>query len=228
MDAAPQLVGNNNKRQKVEKKENESKIVMEEVSQLDMETKRPIEETVYQPDIKDISLSEKIFLGKKAIKQNISDKQRATLAKARSVLAEKRRLQKSTPPSGTPAPDILSKVQNMFENKFEYVNKKLDDLQKIIAYESPLQVNHQVPMSATHQMETIENQTILNIQNEKPYTNENFLQYKPFAKQLQNTKTAEISKAMKSIPFTNEKVWDRIKQDSTLTSNPKSQSIFMF
>lgn len=228
MDAPPQLVGNNNKRQKVEKKENESKIVMEEVSQLDMETKRPIEETVYQPDIKDISLSEKIFLGKKAIKQNISDKQRATLAKARTVLAEKRRLQKSTPPSGTPAPDILSKVQNMFENKFEYVNKKLDDLQKIIAYESPLQVNHQVPMSATHQMETIENQTILNIQNEKPYTNENFFQYKPFAKQLQNSKTAEISKAMKSVPFTNEKVWDRIKQDSTLTSNPKSQSIFMF
>lgn len=231
MDQAPQLVGGKAKRQKTEKKENESKIVMEEVSMMDMETQKPIEETVYQDDIKDISNYQKIELGKKSIKQNISDKQRATLAKARAVLAEKRRLEKKIKPAGTPAPDILSKVQNVLESKFSDVNARLDNLQKIIAYEDPLQVNHEVKYNDIKKIESIDNNTFVN-QVQDTQTKKAIFNLHKFIPTTENrkeiSKVQQISDAMKSIPFTSEEMLNRIKNDFTSTSKSNSNNIFMF
>lgn len=230
MEEPPQIAGSTSKRQKIEKKENEQKLLMEEVSLLDMETQKPIEENIYDSDILKKPLQQIVSLGKTAVKQNISDKQRATLQKARAVLAEKRRLEKNQKPSGTPAPDILTKVESMFEKKFSDVTSRLDNLQKIVAYEAPLQVNHQVDTSKMQLKESIDNNTFINhaIESKKQELFD-LMKYLPPKSELQNvSKVKEISDSMKTIQFQNDKLWERVKNDSSLNSNTKSNSVFLF
>lgn len=230
MEQPPEIEGSSSKRQKLNEKENEQKVLINEVGTLDMETVRPVDEVVNTPDVKDISVQEKVIIGKKANKQNISDKQRATLAKARQVLAEKRRLQKSQKPAGTPAPDILSKVQNLFEQKFSDVTARLDNLQKIIAYEAPLQTNQEVRPFTEQKHESIDNSTFLQIPSQS-FSDERIklMDFLPSKSTVQETKKVHnIAQSFKSVPFMTEDVWTRVKSDPSLNSNSKTNSTIFF
>ena len=83
----------------------------------------------------------------KMSKQYISDKQRASLAKARKILAEKRRykrLEGKAKNQGTPAPDLLTNIQNQITSGFESVHKELESLRRVIPLEDPVHLDRQI------------------------------------------------------------------------------------
>ena len=224
----PKIQGSQSKKVKIEELKNEKSMEMAQVSEMDLETVRPIDEDVNHPDIDEKSFPSKISQGKKANKQNISDKQRATLAKARSVLAEKRRLQKKQKPAGTPAPDILSSIQHMFEKKFSVVNERLDNLQKISsAYEHPLQVNHEIENLPTmKKVELIDNNSFVSMtQPQNPI--EEPLHF-PTQNVKNNSRVQQISNAMKNVQFSSSYVQDRLKNDTSLSSKSSTNQVILW
>ena len=125
---------------------------------------------------------------------------------------------------------MLTKVEKIFEKKFSDVSHRLDNLQKIVAYEAPLQVNHEVHSTKIQPKESIDNNTFINNAIEvKKQELFDLLKYLP-SKEVQekNSKVKEISDSMKTIQFQNEALWNRIKNDTSLNTNTKSNSVFLF
>lgn len=111
---------------------------------LDMQNARPVEENKpEQPNITDPVKETDIQEAKVVTKQNISDKQRATLAKAREALKEKRKRNKETavnqytPPDGQPSEDVLLKFQDQINKRFDDMANRLKDIQQYRPSEVP-------------------------------------------------------------------------------------------
>lgn len=122
--------------------------VLEQASQMDMELPRAAEVNRESRDIATPPQPTLVAEAEKIAKQYPTDKQRATLEKARAAKAEKRKLRMMSGRAGaqgTPAPDLITKVSEMLNEKFASVNQVLDDIKKYIPYEAPTQTNHLVP-----------------------------------------------------------------------------------
>ncbi len=120
---------------------------MEQVYQMDMELPRAAEVVAASRDVNTQPQEQVVAEAEKIVKQYPTDKQRATLEKARAAKAEKRKvrmLEGRQGAQGTPAPDLLNQVTELLNSKFDSVNKVLDDIKQYLPYESPVQTNHQV------------------------------------------------------------------------------------
>lgn len=143
----PQLEGASTAGSTDESKETSRK-VEEQAKEMDMATPQPIDETPNYPDTTDRPEAVKEVEAKKVNKRQLSEQQTASLAKAREALAKKRKLAKQSTPEGsdTPTPEPFIQV---FKDEFtrfgsqfmQDLHRRLDDLEKRIPYESPLQSN---------------------------------------------------------------------------------------
>ena len=119
--------------------------ILEQASQMDMEVLRAAEVVAESRDVATAPQSEVVAQAEDIAKKYPSDRQRATLAKARAAKAEKRKareLHGHQAAQGTPAPDLINQVSALLNSKFDNVNKQLDDLKRYLPYESPSQTNH--------------------------------------------------------------------------------------
>lgn len=128
-----------------------SRQVQEQAKEMDLPTPQPVDETPNYEDIKDRPEVVKEEQAKKVNKRQISDQQSASLAKAREALAKKRKLAKNPTPEGndTPTPEPFLEVMKEEFSRFGQsfladVHRRLDDFERRIPYEAPLQTN-QVP-----------------------------------------------------------------------------------
>jgi hypothetical protein len=132
---------------KTERAEQELDEVLETSKDMDMETPRPVEETVQSRDIKgDRTEQTKEQEAKEVLKKLPSDKQIATLAKARAAKAEKRKALKNVPVEGSPAPNPFDEVHSLLhqmKSQWQLTHDMVQDLQKRLPAETPLQ-NQQV------------------------------------------------------------------------------------
>lgn len=140
--------GQKGQKELIEEKHDES-IVMEQVSQMDAELIRPVEISTPSRDIRENqSIDSTIEKANFVSKRYPSDKQLATLQKARAAKAEKAKVSKfkgTEAAKGTTAPDLLTQITTLFNEKFEAVNQQLHNLRRTLPYEAPLQSNHIVP-----------------------------------------------------------------------------------
>lgn len=119
--------------------------VLEQVSQMDMELPRAAEVVPESRDVAQPSQDVKIAQAEDIVKKYPTDRQRATLAKARAAKAEKRKLREMEgrqAAQGTPVPDLINQVTDLLQSKFDAVNKQLEDMKRYLPYEAPLQTNH--------------------------------------------------------------------------------------
>lgn len=116
--------------------------------------KLPINENSidYSDQIKEDSIEKKIDTAKKANKQSISEKQSASLEKARASKAEKARLAKLEKNN---IGDVINKLIPFLDDKFAKVNRRFDDLQLVIAHEGALQQNQIPPTSIKPSFDSI-------------------------------------------------------------------------
>lgn len=146
----------------------EKDIVLEQASQMDMELLRAAEVNRESRDIATPPQPQLIAEAEKIAKKYPTDKQRATLEKARAAKAEKRKLNMMNGRAGaqgTPAPDLITQVSELLNSKFESVNQILDDIKKYIPYEAPTQTNHSVPMAPEKQVSLPTNPETYQVQN---------------------------------------------------------------
>ncbi len=129
-------------------------VMQEQAAVMDLPVKLPIEENSrdYSDQIKEATPEQKIEQCKKAQKQNISEKKAATLAKAREAKKEKARLMKL---QKNDEGDIMNKLIPMLDERFANVNRRLDDLQTVIAHEGALQQYQIPPATKKRTMESI-------------------------------------------------------------------------
>jgi hypothetical protein len=147
-EQVPAIEGNKSVADEVAERVAEQRVI-EQVTLLDQVPPIPTDENQYSRDIKESKTQEeKVTKAKSNNRQHISEKQRATLAKARAALAEKRRLEKTDGQAGkqgTPADDILVNISKRLDTEFKQIYDRLDNLKTIVPYEYPLQTNHIVP-----------------------------------------------------------------------------------
>lgn len=114
------------------------------LEQQDVEVPRAAEIPIpYEDIILPSELEEENVKAQAVVKKNISDKQRASLEKARAARAEKARLRRQGQDLGTEPetqPSLLLKFQELMEQKFSEVNKTLDGLKKTLPSESSIEV----------------------------------------------------------------------------------------
>lgn len=143
-DGVPNIEGAKGAATEVEERV-ERQEVLEENNTLDLPTKRPVDEVIPSRDVTQPKPTEKLMEeAKQGLKRNVSDKQRAALARAREIKAEKRRRLEAegrNAAQGTPVPDVLTHVSSVLEKQFANVFARVDDLEKRLAHEAPLQEN---------------------------------------------------------------------------------------
>lgn len=145
--------------------------VLEQATQMDMEIPRAAEVNRESRDIATPPQEMLVQEAEKIAKNYPTDKQRATLEKARAAKAEKRKqrmLEGKKGAQGTPAPDLIVQVSELLNSKFESVNKVLDDIKKFIPYESPVQTNHETITVRTEPVELPSNPQLFQVQNVEP------------------------------------------------------------
>ena len=150
MENPPQVEGISSAK-KTEAAAEEVYETIEQAKEMDLPAPQAVELTTPSRDIKESTPeSVQIEEAKAVNKKKLSESQAATLAKARAAKAEKRKLAKAATPDGTnpaPVPDPFHQMQEELSSlgkKWAMSYNLLQDLQKRIGYESPLQ-QQQVP-----------------------------------------------------------------------------------
>jgi hypothetical protein len=119
---------------------------------MDMQTAVAPEEVLEDRDIKETRTdTEKINEAKKVAKRVLSEKQAASLAKAREAKKMKAEYMKSAPPDGSVAPNQLQLIQDNIEalrGEWKQMHMTFQDLQKHYARESALQEQQVVQPSS--------------------------------------------------------------------------------
>lgn len=139
-----------------EKNETEERVerqtLLQQAAEMDAPRQIPTDEMREYSDIEKPESQEKLLETATEInKRVITDKQRATLERARKAKAEKKRRMESgnvgdnhNAAQGTPVPDYLvDAIKSIQENQEKYFNR-LEDLLKIQPYEGPLQAQEQI------------------------------------------------------------------------------------
>lgn len=119
-------------------------VMQAQAEQMDFTAPLPIEENSidYGDQIQEKTPEEKVEEAKEANKQTISAKKAATLEKARAAKKEKARLLKLEQNN---IGDVMNRLIPSLNEHFEKVNRRLDDLKNIIAFESSLQSQQVIP-----------------------------------------------------------------------------------
>lgn len=212
--------------------------VIEQVSQQDMETKRPTDETAFNRDLVREPQEEIVEEAKENVKKGYNnDRWRASLEKARKVLAEKRARAKAegrNGKQGTPAPDLITDIAKMMDDKMATVQTHLEDLKRIYAKEGPLQSQHVVlpqqttvrevpehpsdflPLPARDQPEypSLPDRTLLELEEVPAKKPRVVIDYDPLKQQGNYAK--RYQKALEHMEFQNQEMYNRVKIDPSL------------
>lgn len=149
----PQIQGATDKKEEDVDKKMDKEQVVAQVHEMDLITPVPVDENQFSRDLAETKEehTEKLEESHERVKRRITEKQQASLAKARAAKQEKARLAKLNgydAAKGTPVPDLLAELKQEYEAKFAELNKKLLELQdqkKFRGEEAPLQHQHIVP-----------------------------------------------------------------------------------
>lgn len=211
---------------------------MEQVAQMDMVKPVPVDEVTDLADIAAPSLQQTNAEASQRVKNRITEKQQAALAKARQAKLEKKKieqLQGYDAAKGTPAPDLLEKLYQKMESVTEMLQdlKQKQDMYKYRGEESSLQQNHIVePHKAVEIPDEVQSEErVLRPVHANPktipLTNE-----APVARSTPgpivddaNSLTHRLKRALSSISMQNEPMSKRIAMDpSTYGYIPSSSS----
>ncbi len=150
MDVAPPEIEGASNVNKTEKSKEEVYKTVEQATEMDLATPLPIEETEHVKEIKgDRTQQQKEVQAEAVNKKKLSAKQTAALAAARAAKAEKRKALLATTPEGgaAPAPDYFASLRGQMKD----MHDMLQDLQKRIPHQSPLQEQQVVDPSPRKQ-----------------------------------------------------------------------------
>lgn len=143
--AAPEIEGMSEASVSEQSKE-ASRIVLEQAKEMDLPPALPVESTPNYPDT--VDTPERVKEANSAVvnQETLSAKRAANLAKARQAKAEKRKAAKDKDllPDGSPAPNVLADLQtsiHALSGRWQQMESMLQDIQKRVAYETPLQQN---------------------------------------------------------------------------------------
>jgi hypothetical protein len=145
-DKPPQIQGIRDKKEDDLDVKHEKETLMEQVTEMDLVKPVPVDEVTELADIATKPLEETNSEAAIRIKNRITEKQQAALAKARQAKHEKRALQRlegTDAAKGTPAPDMLVELRSKLERFEELLQdiKQKQDLVKFRGEESALQQN---------------------------------------------------------------------------------------
>lgn len=135
----------------------DEQVLLQQAAEMDATRVIPVDEMREYSDIKKPEPQEKLLEEAREFnnKRIITDKQRASLERARKAKAEKKRRMEAenTPDNrdaaqGTPVPDyIVNALKDLHTNQEKYFSR-LEDLLKVQPYQGPLQPQHIVQSSA--------------------------------------------------------------------------------
>jgi hypothetical protein len=216
----------------------EDQTLLEQASQQDLETKRPTDETPFSRDIVREPQEEVVEEAKENVKNGYNnDRWRASLPKARAALADKRARAKAegrNGKQGTPAPDLITDIAKMMDEKMAHVLTHLEDLKKVYAKEGPLQAQHAVLPAQTAVKEVPEHPSDLLAlpKHDKPeypvLPDRTELEIEVAPKRMkieppqidpvqeQQKFTRKFQKALEHMEFQNQEMHDRVKVDPSL------------
>ncbi len=156
-DRLPTVQGTKEENSSPEERE-KIQVELEQSTLMDLETKIPVDEVQYSRDIAQAPQQKIVEKAKETVNavDHLGAKWRASLAKARSVLAEKRKtgqLRGKKAAAGSPAPDLLVEFSKRLRAEVEPVMAQLEDLKKFIPHEAPLQAQQIVEPVQQHAVE---------------------------------------------------------------------------
>lgn len=131
--------------------------VLVQAKHMDMEVPQPATEVIPSRDIKEKRTEdEKLEQAEDAASDNLSTKNEANLPKAKKNTAVVKKRTKVSTPIGNEAPsylvDLSNKV-NLFYDEFKQVHLMMQNMEKKVAHEAPLQQNQVVQPSRKRNME---------------------------------------------------------------------------
>lgn len=137
--------------------------LLDQALSMDMPRQIPTDEDKEYRDVKKPKTQSTILKNAaETNKKSITEKQRANLVRAREAKAAKRRQAAETGRNfaeGTPTPDLLIEMRKMQEEHATRIEKamqaKLDDMQKLLAREAPLQSSQIVPPPSQFKREPV-------------------------------------------------------------------------
>lgn len=238
-DISVEIEGKNDPIRTVESR-TEDQTLLEQSTQMDLEIKRPIDETAYNRDIARESQEDVVSDAKERVKNGYNnDRWRASLPKARAALANKRARMKAegrNGKQGTPVPDLMTDIAKMMDERFEKFNVHLEDLKKIYPKADPLQPQGAViphekalqevpehpndimplpPKDAPKDYPLIPDRTLLELKIEPDAKRQKLVEALPQEEYLhqQQNFTRKFQKALDHMQFSNQELRDRAKAD---------------
>lgn len=217
----------------------EDQTLLEQSTQMDLEVKRPVDETAYNRDIEREAQEEVVSQAKERVKNGYNnDRWRASLPKARKALADKRARLKAegrNGKQGTPAPDLITDIAKMMDERFAHFNTQLEDLKKIYPKADPLQPQGAVMPHETALQEVpehpndimplppkdapeypiIPDRSLLELDVEPASKRQKMVESQPQQEYLhqQENFNRKFKKALDHMQFTNQEQRDRAKSD---------------
>jgi hypothetical protein len=209
----PQIAGKSNKTKKeaIDQKM-EEEIVHEQATQMDIPTELPAEIPL-ESDLSSTPSISQISIEKQEI-DDVANKRRANLAKAREALAEKRRVAKNLP-----QPDILTDYVQKLDKKLDSIQERFNDFIRFIPPErndstvaditvsKPKVVLDDHPISNNVIMEQVDQQHIIKRHKSEP------------------TISNHLSSGMKALQFSDQNMVKRLLQDASAGSKPKTSEV---
>lgn len=199
----------------------ERQVVGDQAKHMDMEKPQAPEENVPNRDIKEKeSFDDKMEKAEEVAENNLSTKNEATLPKAKKNASTVKRRTKASTAIGNPAPNYLADLStkiNTFYDEFKQSFSLLQDMQKRIGHEAPLQDNNNVQPSRKRSVEFI------------PYTNDriDIRDDREKYRMADNERHYQrSSKRPREVDFDNEETMRELEHYRRRNQNAMNQAVF--
>ena len=213
VDDLPSIVGKNGKNKKEDTLKKENEFVEAQATLMDIPTNVAVE----YPDEPELTQPDDVILNSDQEKlDDIANRRRAKLKKAREALLEKKRMQKLIPP-----PDLITEISKVLDNRFEEINKRFDALTKIRAAEvnfSTADISVREP-TVTQSRNPFDSTEV--IQNEK----QNFL---PIQSSRNYNGLNSLKRKVSSFEFVNPEMQERLLKDAASGAKRTKSSFVLF